>query len=179
MFCSHYVEEMSVSDSPALADIAARLKRLQEDAEAVDVPSSEATRFVVATDWNHAAAPLAVLRAYLAAYPAGAPVELCFAVPHEPSDQDARCVRVLVEGVGGEAALGPLAVESFNDVVKSAYDSAAVPVGDVDLLLTEVASLITRMFDISRRLGAGTGVVAGANQGDPDALRRRLEGFVG
>lgn len=167
-----------MSDSPSLADIATRLKKLQEHAEAVEVPSSEAARFVVATDWTHAAAPLAVLRAYLAVFPADAPVELCFAVPHEPSEQDAECVRVLVEGVGDEAALGALAVESFDEVVHSPYDSAAVPAGDDDLLLTEVASLITRMFDISRRLLANNGAATGANQGDLAALRRRLGAFA-
>lgn len=168
-----------MTDPVPFAELAARLRAVTGEQGDLRSQQSQAVRFVVATDWGSAAALIAVLRAYRAVFTSESSVELCFAVPHEPSQQDAECVRVLVEGVGDESALGPLAVESFDEVLASPYDSAAVPVGDADLLLTEVASLITRMFDISRRLGADTGVVAGANQGDPDALRRRLEGFVG
>lgn len=168
-----------MTDPVPFAELAARLRAVTGEQGDLRSQQSHAVRFVVATDWGSAAAPIAVLRAYRAIFTSESSVELCFAVPHEPSQQDAECVRVLVEGVGDESALGPLAVESFDEVLASPYDSAVVPVGDADLLLTEVASLITRMFDINRRLGADTGVVAGANQGDPDALRRRLEGFVG
>ena len=171
-------------ETKSLADIAARLKAIKREAEGgsdlgagTGAPGVQA-RFIVATNWQEAAVPLAVLRAYLAAFSATAPVELCFAVPHEPGREDVECVRVLVEGVGGEAALGPLVVESFDEVLATPFDAAAVPSVHPNLTLTETAGLITRMFDVQRRLEAGRNTLPGGNQGDLETLQARLEAFA-
>ena len=169
-----------MSESTALTDVAARLQALKEQAEAVDVTSGVPvrTRFVVATDWSQAAAPFAVLKAYRAAFAPDDAVELCLATPHEPGAVDAECARSLLESVGGDAVCGPVTVESFDEVVTTAYDSAVVPTGDAGLLIMEVAGIVSRMFDVSRRAAAGEVRINGGNPGSRDALRERLQAFT-
>lgn len=167
-----------MSDS-SLTDIAARLNALKEQAEAVDVRfAPSGIRFVVATDWSQAAVPLAALKAFRVALAPGSAAELCLATPHGPGPADVECARVLIEGAGGAQGLGSVVLASFDEVLSEAYDSAVVPVGDASLLITEVASFVTRMFDVARRLQAnGPDAMSGVNTGNQDALRRRLEAF--
>ncbi|WP_168582438.1 histidine kinase [Gephyromycinifex aptenodytis] len=168
-----------MSDLSSLANIAERLRTLKEQVDAEhDSEASTAVRFVVATDWSSAAGPLAVLRAYQAAFGSAAPVELCFAVPNEPGEQDEACVQVLLEGLRESGGVGRVRVESFEEASAQAYDAAVVPGADPELLLSEVAGVITRMFDVSRRMGAEGQAPADAGQGDPAALATRLQNFV-
>lgn len=166
-----------MSDLTPLSDVAARLQALKAQAEAVDVASEVLpARFVVATNWSAAAVPLAVLKAYQAAFAPDSGAELCFATPHEPGEADAECVRVLIDGVGGGGALAAVTVESFDEAVGKAYDAACVPSGDGEMLISEVAGLIIRMFDVARRED-GTRA-AGTNAGSVDALKRRFDEFA-
>lgn len=171
-------------ESTAKDDIADLMKRLSEPTiPTPDASRSPLIRLIVATDWREAAAPLAVLKAYRVIVPAAAPMQLAFAVPHEPTLQDAECVSVLVEGAGGEGSLSGLEVLSFEQAPDEPYDAAVVSTGSSEELITEVGGLIVRMHDVVRRLES-SGYVAQhddptMNVGDRDALRRRLALFRG
>ncbi|MBO3130021.1 hypothetical protein [Dermatophilus congolensis] len=167
-----------MSDQTSLSAIAARLQELREQAETVETTAMmSGVRFIVATDWSEASTVLATLRAYAAVFPEEAPVELCFAVPHEPGEADEECAGILIEGLNGSVPAS-VSVASFEEVSKAPYDSAVVPTGDTSLLITEVGGLITRMFDISRSMPTdGSSLPSGANKGDLDALKKRLEEF--
>ncbi|STD11912.1 Uncharacterised protein [Dermatophilus congolensis] len=167
-----------MSDEKSLSAIAARLQELKAQAETVETDSpATGVRFIVATDWSDAAAALATLRAYSAAFTPDAPVELCFAVPHEPGEVDEECAAILIEGLNG-AALASVSVASFDEVSNTPYDCAIIPTSNPSLLVTEVGALITRMFDIARSMPEdGSSLPKGANQGDRAALHKRLGEF--
>ncbi len=159
--------------SPDLTDLLQRLGALDEPAAA---PAP--VRFIVATDWARAAAPLTILKAYSAMVPPSADVQLAFAVAGEPSASDAECVAVLAEGAGCD--LRGLEVLSFAQAVEEPYDSAVVPGNDDDVLIAQVGGLIVRMHDVVRRLQEvelGGGRPSGLNVGDREVLRRRLAAF--
>lgn len=170
-----------MNDSALPGDIADMIKTL----EGLDEPSIGLTapiRFVVATDWSEAAAPLAALRAFDVMFRPDQGVQLVFAVPHEPSEQDAECVHVLLEGAGRADDMRGLDLVSFAQAPDEVYDAAVVPDGDAASLLTQVAGLITRMHDVARTLATldngGGGNEDTFNRGSSDALRGRLAAFT-
>lgn len=141
----------------------------------------ETARLIVATDWSKAAMPLTALRAFRALVPPSAPLQLVFAVPHEPSEADAACVHVLLDELEGEDQLDGLEVESFDTVLEKAYDAALVPTLDSEADLFQLGGFILRMRDLvrlheSHRAGGRAAGVA-SNQGSLDALRDRLAVF--
>lgn len=136
---------------------------------------SAPARFVVVTDWEQAAAPYTLLRAFVFLVPPGAPVSLTFAVPHAPSEADAECVHVLLEGLGAKVENGVLDVQSFDEVAASTYDTAYVPSGDTGEDIQQVGSFILRLNDVVRR--AGVGDMSGVNSASADALRERLRTY--
>lgn len=163
------------------SDLDALLDQLDEVTAPAGAPGAPA-RLIVATDWSKAAAPLAVLRAFRSIIAAPMPVQLAFAVPHEPSEADAQCVQVLLEGLGqaeeGAAdTLAGLEVVSFEEAAAQPYDSAVVPTGDPEELLTQVAGFIVRMHDLTRRLDRAVSDDT-VNRGDGQALKDRLARFV-
>ena len=164
----------TVSHSPLSADIAAMIKSI----DGLE-PQRGPIRFVVATDWSAAAIPLTALRAFRAIVPPSTDVQLVFAVPHEPTEGDAACVAELLAGLGGPEDLRGLELLSFAQVSAEDYDTALVPTGDVELLITQVGGFVTRLHDVVRRLdGAADGSDPGQlNAGDQDALRGRLAQF--
>ncbi|GAB97481.1 hypothetical protein BJY21_001029 [Kineosphaera limosa] len=167
-----------MSDAPLPTDITDMLKRLGALDEE---PRSELpVRFIVATDWEQAAVPLTMLKAFRAIVPAGSGLQLAFAVPGEPTASDAECVHVLADGAGSD--LAGLEVLSFARAIEEPYDSAIVADGDPEALLAQVGGVIVRMHDVVRRLEraqAGTLADSSLNRGDAEALRRRLATFVG
>lgn len=164
-------------------DLGTLLDSIESPADAA-TPTAEVLgpRFVVATDWSSAAVPLAMLRAFRAIVPRTVPVRLVFAVPHEPSPEDAACVHVLLEGIGSDGNLSGLEIESFNEAASTPYDTAVVADGIVDSLVTQVVSTILRMQDVAAHYLAA--VAAGAadgvqfNVGDLDVLSERLNRFA-
>ncbi|GMA41069.1 histidine kinase [Mobilicoccus caccae] len=135
-------------------------------------------RFLVATDWSSAAVPLAMLRAFRAIVPRTAPVRLVFAVTHQPSPEDAACVHVLLAGIGSDGDLSGLEIESFDEAASTPYDTAVVPDGDADSLVTQVVSTILRLQDVvTYHVSAGVGGSFPFNVGDRDALSERLSRF--
>lgn len=172
-----------MNDSPLSADIAAMIKSIEGLDDALACSSDAVVRFVVATDWADAAVPLALVKAFRAIIHPDLPVQLAFVVDHEPEMADAACVEVLAEGAGSVADLRGLEVLSFEQAVAAPYDSAVVPDGTADGMLTQVAGLIVRMHDIARRFDASGEADASllsdvANLGDTDALRARLDAFA-
>lgn len=172
-----------MSDETSSVDLSDLIRQLEQ----VDDPSSEAgssnppARLIVATDWTDAAVPLTLLKAFRAIVTPGIPVQLAFAVPHEPTETDAACVHALVEGVDANEVSEPLAgleILSFSAAGAEPYDSAVVPTGSAPELITQVGGLIVRMHDLVRRLDRD-GAVSGLNLGDSAALRSRLAAFVG
>lgn len=134
-------------------------------------------RLLVATDWSDAAVPLALLKAFRAIVHPDSPLQLTFAVPHEPAASDAECVHVLTEGAGQPGELRGLEVVSFDQALGEPYDCAVVPTGDASLLITEVAGMVVRMHDLERRQQSEEHTAPG-NPGDAGALRRRLNAFA-
>lgn len=175
-------KDPTVSDSPLSSDIAAMIKTIEGLERAPGLDASP-VRFVVATDWSDAAAPLALLKAFRVILRPGIGAELVFAVPHDPTEADAACINVLVEGAGADGDVRDLDVASFEQVVGHPYDTALVPDGDASRLLTQVAGMIVRMHDVARRLEAaelGSASLQDSvfNAGDAAALQDRLAAFV-
>ena len=165
-----------MSDSPLSPDIAemiAMIDGLDEAPQSDNIP----VRFVVATDWTDGAVPLSLLKAFRVIFRPDQDVQLVFAVPHEPTAEDAACVEVLLEGAGATGDLRGLELMSFDRVVEEEYDSALVPDGDTASLITQVAGVITRMHDVARRLEA-QGSSSDVSQGNGAALRSRLSAMT-
>lgn len=136
-----------------------------------------ATRFIVATSWEDAAVPLTILRAFISIFPNRVPAQLVFAVPHEPTQDDVACLRVLLEGLDEEEFAGDLAIWSFAEASANPYDSAVVADGDSGSLVQQVGGMIVRMHDILRRHEVSGSSIA--NPGDLGSLRQRLAHFPG
>lgn len=167
-----------MDDSNLSSEIDGLLAALEAPAASASPASAgEVTRFVVATSWEDAAVPLTVLRAFINILPDEVPAQLVFAVPHEPTQQDVECVRVLLEGLDKESFRGNLHISSFDEVGAAPYDSAVVADGDPGSLVQQVGGVITRMHDIVRRHDAASST--DANPGDQGALRERLARFSG
>lgn len=161
------------------ADLSALMRRLDEPASDAGVKS----RLIVATDWSKGAMPLTALRAFRTLVPSSAPIELVFAVPHEPTEADAACVHVLVDELGDPGQIGNLELESFAAVLAQPYDSAIVPVADPEENLVQLGGFILRMRDLMRTYEAARGggmsaTASVANSGQAEALKRRLDEFV-
>lgn len=146
---------------------------LDLDALKVMLQDASPSRVVVATDWSRPTAAYAVLRAFAAALDPGAPAHLVFAVPHEPAEEDLRCVQVLLEEAEIAHELAGISVESFPEVVGQPYDLSVVALGDRDVLALEIADAVTRLFAIAR----GDVAPGDRNCGDLDALARRLGNY--
>lgn len=178
-------EKTDVSNQNFSTDLDDLLRQLESVGEATGAASQPRcpVRLVVATDWSNAAAPLAVLKAFRVIAPRDSPLQLAFAVPHTPGVEDAECVHALLEGADAAGELDGIEVLPFDEVVEQPYDAAVVPTGEPDLLLTEVAGLIVRMYDIVRRMerardeGRLLGEDVTVNVGSRPRLRRRLESF--
>lgn len=138
-------------------------------------------RLVVAADWGKAAMPVTALRAFRTLVPLNAPIELVFAVPHEPTETDAACVNVLVEELGAGGDLTGLDLQSFDVVGQEPYDAALVATGDYEADVHQLGGFILRIRDLVRiyeigRGHGGAGVTE--NRGDLAALRERLANFA-
>lgn len=142
-----------MSDQNASTELDGLIRQLEqiEESRVPEVPPHP-VRLVVATDWSDAAAPLAVLKAFRAIVPLDYPMQLVFAVPHEPGVVDADCVHALLEGAASIGEMRGLELQSFDEVADKVYDAAVVPTDDPRLLVTEVAGLIVRMHDLVRRM---------------------------
>lgn len=167
---------MNPDTSTSLASLIERLSAPIED------PTVGVARMIVVTDWSKGAAPLTALRAFRTLVPSSAPVQLVFAVPHEPTEVDAACINVLTEELGMPGRLEGLEVESFDEVLEQPYDSALVPTADPEDNFVQLGGFILRMRDLMRiqesaRGGAGRGGVT-TNPGSLDALRERLAAFA-
>lgn len=179
------------SESLTWADIAAQIREVPAVPTPVSAPTSLAPRagvkpssttgrfrVVVATDWSSATIPMAVLRAYAEIIPTTAPVDLVFAVDHDPSEEDAACVKVLLEGIQDVDTAG-LTVESFAEVARKSCYAAVVPNGDANALIMELSRAIVTLHHLAdvvrdeRRLGKEPTPVDGPNAG----LQRRLAAF--
>lgn len=167
-----------MSDKSLSNDISGMLQMLDD----LDTSAAEATspvRFVVATDWSDAAVPLATLKAFRAILQPDGPAQLTFAVPHEPTEADAACVHVLLEGAGTGSDMRGVEIVSFEQAADEPYDTAIVPEDDAGAMITQVAGLIVRMHDVARRLEAAGGRhavpgEAGLNAGNAASLGARL-----
>lgn len=170
-------------DTSAKDDIADLMKRLSEPVDCAPVtPAQAPVRLLVATDWADAAAPLTVLKAFRVIVPASMPVQLAFAVPHEPTEADAERVGIIAAGAGGSEDLRGLEILSFEEAASGPYDAAVVPTGNAAELITQVGGMITRMYDLTRRLEDPHRAVAidddpTLNAGDQATLRHRLDAF--
>lgn len=170
-------------NTSAKDDIADLMKRLTDPVtKPTDHEAGPLVRMLVATDWTSAAVPLTVLKAFRVIVPASAPLQLAFAVPHEPTAEDAQCVAVLAQGADAGGDLFGLEVLSFEQALAAPYDAAVVPTGSSDELITQVGGIIVRMHDVVRRLEASAGVFTVGdptlNVGDSVALRLRLASFA-
>lgn len=172
----------AVSDQTSSVDLHDLIRQL----ESVDAPglhddtTRRPVRLIVAADWTDAAVPLTLLRAFRAIVTPGLPLQLAFAVPHAPTEDDAACVQTLAEGVFAGAVSSPLEgleVLSFDEAADQPYDSAVVPAGDVGELIVQVGGLIMRMHDLVRRHEAESWSEC-MNQGSGPALRARLDAFT-
>lgn len=169
-----------MTEPHATSDLDALLAQL--DALEQTPQAAAPARLIVATDWSDAAPVLTLLKAFRAIVSPDAQVQLAFAVPHDPTEGDAECVQVLVEGADSNGSLTGLEMLSFDEAASEPYDSAVVPNGDAGELLSAVGGLIVRMHDLMRReervdrSGVPDSTV---NQGDLASLRRRLDGFTG
>lgn len=137
---------------------------------------SATIRFIVATNWAEAAVPLTLLRAFVNIVPPGVDAQLVFAVPHDPTEADAECVRVLLQGIGVDDIPGNLDLASFDQVVNAPFDCAVVPDGGTASTVQQVGGVITRMHDVVRRKERAP--LAGLNEGDGFMLSQRLTHFV-
>lgn len=159
-----------------------QLEQVDEPTHAPEVPQHP-VRLMVATDWSDAAVPLAVLRAFRSIVPRDYPVQLAFALPHEPSASDADCVHVLLEGADSAGDICGIELLSFDEAAESPYDAAVVPTGDSRLLVTEVSGLVVRMHDLIRRMerardeGRSVFEDVTLNAGSRPRLRERLSHF--
>lgn len=175
---------MSDQYSSDLDDLIAQLEQVEEPATAPGARAAAPVRFIVATDWSRPAVPLAVLKAFRVIVPAEFPIQLVFAVPHEPTAEDAECVHVMLEGAGSAGDMTGVEVLSFDQAGQGPYDSAVIPAGDADRLIMEVAGVTSRMYDIVRRVeGAqeqGRSVAGDPtlNVGSLTKLRDRLAVFA-
>lgn len=169
-------------NSSLSAEIASMLKKL-DTLEDSSPSAARPVRFVVATDWSDAAVPLTILKGFRAIIPPEAGVQLAFALPHEPTENDARCVQVLVEGTDAPEDLRGLEVISFDEAASQPYDAAVVTQGDHAVDIAQVGGLIVRMHDVVRRMdaqrnGGGASLqTAQYNRGDTGVLRERLAEF--
>lgn len=172
-------------DIDALLNQIESLETLARDGSADVAHADTAVRLIVATDWSSAAPALTMLQAFRRFVRPGLPIQLVFAVPHEPTEADARCVHVLLEGIDGGDDLAGLELLSFEAASAAPYDSAVVPSGDEPQLLTQIGGAILRLYDVSARV---TELVAAGesaaddptlNVGDRAALTRRFAAFRG
>lgn len=175
-------------DTSAKDDIADLMKRLTEPvAQGFDAVPSPVVRLVVATDWTDASVPLTVLKAFRVIVPTSMPVQLAFAVPHEPTEADAERVGIIAAGAAGggeDHGLRGLEILSFDQASSEPYDAAVVPNGSAAELIAQVGGIIVRMHDVTRKLEDSRRLIPIAddptlNAGEPDVLRRRLAAFRG
>lgn len=156
-------------------------RQLRDTADVPDTITDKTFRIVVATDWSSATVPLAVLRGYAAMFNADAPVELVFAVPHEPTQNDLEAVKVLFEGLEEVENTAALQIEAFSEVTSKACYAAIVPSADPEALIMELSVFFTQMHhlaDLARdqaKLREEPAPSAGFNTG----LSRRLTEFAG
>lgn len=164
--------------SPDILAMIQTIEGLEHDSDEAATP----IRFIVATDWSDAAVPLTMLKAFRTICLPDGPTQLAFAVPHEPTEEDAACVQVLAEGAGSEDDLRGLEVLSFERASGEPYDAAFVPTDEVSATIAQVGGLIVRMHDVARRLQeagpGGSSLLADVlNVGDTVALQHRLAAF--
>lgn len=178
-------EKPDVSDQHLSSDLDDLIRQLDGLDTPGDSPGGLAQcRFIVATDWSSAVVPLAMLKAFRVIVPAEFPVQLVFAVPHEPTPDDAECVHVLLEGAGSAGDMTGIEVLSFAQAGQAPYDAAVIPAGDVDQVIMEVAGVISRMHDTVRRIegarkqGRSVADDPTLNVGSLAKLRERLEVFA-
>lgn len=131
-------------------------------------------RVVIAANWAKPAAPFALLEAFSSMVAPEDPVELVFSVPLEPTEEDARCVQVLLEEVGVETEIGAIQIESFTETARQPHDISVVPLGDDMILTLELTRTITRLHQII----TGRVEPEERNLGDQSALARRLATFA-
>ncbi len=167
------------SHSQSWEDIASRIRGFDDVPPELQELTRPHFRVLVATDWSSATVPLALLRAFAEIIPADAPVDLVFAVPHEPTQADVTCVEALLEGLDAQARPGRLLVESFAEAADKSCYGAIVPSGSADFMITEVAAAVVALHQLatlvthSRALADSPGPVDGPNAG----LRRRFDAF--
>ncbi|WP_226346448.1 histidine kinase [Agilicoccus flavus] len=161
-----------------------QIESLADESGGPSMPAPGAVRFIVATDWTSAAPALTMLQAFRRLVGPGLPVQLAFAVPHEPTEADASCVHVLLEGLEAGEDLDGLELLSFKTAAASAYDSAVVPTGSAEELLTQVGGAILRLHDVVAQV---TELIEAEepvsddptlNVGDRTSLERRLAAFA-
>lgn len=172
-------------DIDALLSQIESFEAVGQDGSAHVALADTTVRFIVATDWSSAAPALTMLQAFRRFVRPGLPIQLAFAVPHEPTEADAQCVHVLLEGLDAGGDLGGLELLSFEAATAAPYDSAVVPSGDAAQLLTQIGGAILRLYDVTARVteleGAGDSPADDPtlNVGDQAALKRRFAAFRG
>lgn len=82
-------------------------------------------RIIIATTWARPALAAAYLLAIGPAMPPD--VEFVFAVPHEPTERDAKAATVVMEGTTAVTAQLAATVESFSEVLSKPYHVALIP----------------------------------------------------
>lgn len=170
--------ELTGTSDSTLAELS---RQLRDTAAVPDTITQKTFRMVVATDWSSATVPLAVLRAYSTMFNSDAPVELVFAVPQEPTQNDLGAVKVLFEGLEGVENTAALQIEAFSEVTSNACYAAIVPSGDPEALIMELSVFFTQMHHLAdlvrdqEKLREEPTPVAGFNTG----LSHRLAEFAG
>lgn len=106
-------------------------------------------RFVVATDWSPGIVPLTMMRSFGRYFPLSAPVDLVFAVPHDPGITDIECVRVLASQPGVADDISGLTLESFQECTEKPCHAAVIPQGDCTALIVEIGVALTAMHELA------------------------------
>lgn len=146
-----------------------------------DEPVPRHFRVVVATDWNTATVPFLLLQAFARIVPAGAPVDLVFAVPDQPGERDLAAAKLLRDSLAPGTRHAGISIESFDTACELHACASVVPMGDPDLLMRDVVTAITVMHDLAElsldleRLDAQPAPADGPN----NRLRRRFDAYLG
>lgn len=137
-------------------------------------------RVVVATDWNTATVPFLLLQAFARIVPPEAPVDLVFAVPHQPTERDLAAAKLLRDSLAPGTRHAGIIIESFDIACERHACASVVPMGDADLLMRDVVTAVTVMHDLAElsgdleRLDAQPAPADGENK----RLRRRFDAYA-
>ncbi|MBK7722249.1 MAG: hypothetical protein IPI32_08510 [Austwickia sp.] len=120
-------------------------------AEEASLPREHRFRVAVVTDWSLAALPLAALHAFTAIFSADDPVDLVFATPHQPTEEDEQCIGVLSEALEGPAP-GSILLEHVEELTHRPAELLISPDSDLSVTVIQVAQFVAGMHRIRQAL---------------------------